>query len=124
MFDQTNHALIAAKVSSLDEVVVVFGSLKDLSNVRGAAILNADGGLIRILEIPKLLSTEYREFAKKVGEAQALKTLKFINVYTKMNVSEPEKMIVSIGFDYEWFELRVFDPVTGRFGESLGVGRS
>ena len=120
--DPVNHALTACVSSSYDEVVIVYGSLLGVKMSPGAAVFNSNGSIRKELEMPQLISPEYRAFEKKVGPTIAQAGLSFFNCYFKKADFE-EKLIVWISFKHDFFEIREVDKTTGAFGQCLGVSR-
>lgn len=85
-----------------------------------AIIYNSDGSIHKRLNPPKLISNQAvksRQFFKSepIGYFE----------YVKWAKDSSGQIVTSmeIGFDRDWYEERVIDPVTGEFGECLSSGR-
>lgn len=120
--DRKNHGLSACISSDQKEVTIVYGSLQGISSSHGAAIFNINGSIKNILLIPKLISTQYKLYEKKVGLEKARSDLRFSHCYMKGYGTE-ERLIVGLTFNYEWCEEREVDMNTGEFGKCIEVSK-
>jgi hypothetical protein len=121
--DQSKHSLIPCVTSGFGEIVIVFGTLKEVSTCGGAAIFNPDGSIRANLAIPDLVSKQYKLYEKKVGKQKALDSIKFLTPFIRKMDNREEVIAMTIGFDYDKFEIRELNPQTGEFGKCLGVSR-
>lgn len=117
--DPKKQSLIVGATRNGEDIIVIFGSLADVSPNSGAMLLNPDGSVRYKLEIPELLSEKYKAFEAKQGIERARQSTDFLNFYVKNG-----QIYFWIGFDYDWFEIREFDPTIGKFGKCVGVSRT
>lgn len=120
--DPTQHALIACVSDNYEEVVIIYASLLGIELSHGAIIFSSDGSIKKKLEMPQLISLDYKTYEKKVGLSKAKEDLRFINCYF-IKDADSEKLIMWVRFKSDFFEIREVDKNTGEFGQCLGVSK-
>jgi len=85
-------------------------------------VLNGDGSLRYKLCPPTPISDAFVNYENKVGGKEALSELRFIQPEIIKQGLE-ELFTFWIGFGYDWYEVREFDLVTGKFGKLIRSAR-
>lgn len=113
-----SNKFLAALSPSKNEVVTLQSDNGTTTDT--LKIINGDGTIRFILKPPKPNSDRYRLFADKVGEREALNSLRYVQLGEKINNTT---ITVWIGFDWDWFEIKELNLNTGEFGASIMTGR-
>ena len=122
VIDPNKTYLLACLSPSREEVIIISSRLKGNDPSAQATVFNLDGSVGFYLIPPALVSEKYNEYEKHVGVATALKSIDFIQPRIK-NVDGNVKLLMWIGFAYDWFEERELNAKTGEFGECFGTSR-
>ena len=68
------------------------------------------------------ISDSFARYEKKVGSKEALSEVRFVQ--PEIIKQGPKELFAFwIGFGYDWYEVREFDLVTGRFGKLIRAAR-
>lgn len=102
-----------AVVDPKNELIVVLGvKVPVLVPPRDGAVFNPDGSVNHVVDFPGFVEHAFGANPEKF-EIQG-----FSHVRT-----EQERVVLSLRFGHEWYQSRVYDASTRRWGEVVGVGR-
>jgi hypothetical protein len=88
-----------------------------------AVIYNANGEKTMQLKVPKLISPIANERKSRMKNHSISNDASFRGVYWDKDDQGKISTVVTIDFDWEWWESRILNPETGEFGECLSSGR-
>lgn len=109
---------LAALSPSKKEIILIESTNGKTSNI--LKIINSDGSLRFNLKPPSLTSDAFKKYLDKVGEKEAMDSLRYVQLGESLNKTT---ITIWIGFDWDWFEVKEFNLVTGEFGASKITGR-
>ena len=115
---ENSNKFLTALSPSKNEVITLQSDNGTMTDT--LKVINGDGTIKFNLKPPKLNSVRYKMFADKVSEREALRSLRFIQLGEKINNTT---IAVWIGFDWDWFEIKELNLMTGEFGVTKMTGR-
>lgn len=106
-------------------VVVIYPQNHPLYPCPGNAVIyNGDGTIHLQLKVPELISPTANQRKLRVNKRYDIASdASFRGVSWDKDAHGNIVTVVSIDFDWEWWESRVLNPETGEFGECVGSGR-
>lgn len=115
---ENSDKFLTALSPSKKEIIILQGGTSSTTDT--LKIINGDGTVKFNLRPPRLTSDQFKKFEDKVGESKAFETLRYVQLGEK--VSETT-ITVWVGFNYDWFDVKELNLVTGEFGDSKMTGR-
>ena len=104
----------------LKKIVIVYPpEHPEFPSPNNAAIYNEDGSLYLKLTCPDPVSELGRERKRHMNFEGPLR-LFFSDAVWRKNEKDELVQVINIGFDFEYYETRELNFVTGEFGNSLG----
>jgi hypothetical protein len=122
-FEETSN-LFGLPTPDLKRVVIIYPYDHAVYPSPGNAVVyNEDGSIHLQLKIPELISPIAMERKLRRGNYDVQKDASFRSVHWRKDVDGNLITVLSINFDWEWWESRVLNPDTGEFGECISSGR-
>ncbi|GAL86827.1 hypothetical protein MYP_4057 [Sporocytophaga myxococcoides] len=118
--DRQKQSLMPCITPKGDGMVLVFGELEGLVSPYDACIFNANGSVRVHLIPPKLISEEFKEYEIKVGKIESQKNIRFLWPYY-FKKDGHDFLVIAVGFNNDWYEIRELNPNTGKFGQCFGA---
>jgi hypothetical protein len=121
--DETkNQLFIPFLTPSRKEMVLFLKNFSDYGPPCNVIIINGDSTLRHHLCPPDLISDQYLDYENKVGKERALKSRYFVQpaIY---NEGQEKSFALWIGFGIDWYEVRVIDLISGKFGKCLRAAK-
>jgi hypothetical protein len=107
-----------------ERVVVIYPQNHPFYPCPGNAVTyNGDGSIHLQLKVPELISPIAKERKLRRKNYDMINDTSFRSVNWEKNANGKIVTVMSIDFDWEWWESRVLNPDTGEFGECVGSGR-
>lgn len=107
-----------------ERVVVIYPQNHPLYPCPGNAVIyNGDGSIHLHLKVPELISPIAKERKLRRKNYDMINDASFRSVNWGKDANGKIVTVLSIDFDWEWWESRVLNPDTGEFGECFGSGR-
>jgi hypothetical protein len=106
---------------SFQEIILMCKNFPEYLPPCNLVVLNGNGTVRHLLCPPELISEKYKDFELKVGKQAAYATRTFLQ--PDFLESTAKKLVLWIGFDFDCYEVREFDLVTGIFGKCIRSAR-
>lgn len=123
-FFENPFSLFGLPTPQLDKVILIYPyDHPKYKAPQNAVIYNDDGSIYMQLKIPELISSTAKERKSRIKKFNPMNDAYFRGVYWSKDGKGNLITVVSIDFDWEWWESRVLNPETGEFGECIDSGR-
>lgn len=121
--EKSNNQLFIPILSrSQEEIIFFLKNYPEYPSPCNLIIMNGDATVRFHICPPDLISEQFKKYEDRVGKAEASKSIRLIqpDLYesTSSNI-----LVIWIGFNYDWYEVRELDVKTGQFGKCLRAAR-
>jgi hypothetical protein len=121
---ETREKIDGFPTPGLQQVIVIYPHDHSVYSAPcNGVIYDSNGKKIMQLKVPELISPIAKERKSRMKNYNPKDDASFRGVYWSYDHEGNLSTIVTIDFDWEWWESRVLNPKTGEFGECLSSGR-